>query len=86
MGDLESIRDKRTKIEHMDRQMRTEALRAISAQNKSLFDALYKECEAVTGHKFKFDHFNFNHTYRWYKCEYCGVTRGENEVSNQNNY
>lgn len=74
------ISEKHWHLKDLDRTMRTAALQEISAKNAPLFRELHKECEEVTGHKFKFDHYNFNNTYKWYKCEYCGASKGEDYV------
>ena len=74
------IYEKRIELERLDREMRTNALREVSAKNKPLFADLYAQCGEITGHKFKFDHYNFNREYKYYKCEYCGETRGEDHV------
>lgn len=74
------IYEKRRELEILDREMRTNALREISAKNKPLFADLYAQCGETTGHKFVFDHYNFNREYKYYKCVHCGETRGEDHV------
>jgi hypothetical protein len=71
------IRHRRLEVD--DRKLRTDALRAVSVQTRPLFTALQNEC-AMTGHKLKFAHYNWDHSYRWYACEWCGAAVGENEA------
>jgi hypothetical protein len=76
----ENIYSERLEIEKHDRNLRTEALRAVTEQTKPLKAALYEKCEKTTGHSFQFDQYNYNNTYAWYKCCWCGLSRGQNEL------
>ena len=73
------IQIRHSQLKVRDSELRTNALRAISVQTRPLFDALQSEC-AETGHKLKFDHYNWDRSYEWYACEWCGAMVGEREA------
>lgn len=80
-----AIADKRYDLETEEKKLRNEALKAVSAQIKPLKVALYEECERMTGHRFEFNNYNYNNTFAWYKCKWCGCQRGQDEMKNLDN-
>lgn len=58
-----------------DREQRHVVLRAVSERTRPLFAALEAECKQ-TGHKWKFDHWNWDQSYAWDKCVWCGASEG----------
>jgi hypothetical protein len=74
------IQRRHTELRARDSAQRTAALRAISEQNRPLFRALQEECAATgPGHKWKFDYYNWDRSYAWDVCEWCGAAEGADE-------
>ncbi len=69
------IQSRHRELENQDRELRRQALKIVSAQTKPAFMALQAEC-GETGHKWVFDHHNWNNSYAWDKCEWCGAQTG----------
>jgi hypothetical protein len=67
-----SIQRRFDSLRRQDRELRHAALIAVSAQTRPLFEEMEDEC-AKTGHAWKFDSWNFNHTCAWDKCMWCGA-------------
>ena len=61
--------------QRVDREKRTAALQAVSKETAPLFREIEAEC-ALTGHEWRFDSWNFNRTYAWDKCIWCGKSEG----------
>ena len=76
------IRRRRRELESRDRDLRTAALTEVSAQTRPLFVDLQREC-ALTGHEWKFSHFNWDNSYAWDKCQWCGAGEGADKHERQ---
>jgi hypothetical protein len=77
-GTKTSILHRREELERRDRDLRHAALRAVSAQTRPAYEALQAEC-AATGHEWKFAHYNWDRTYRWDVCQWCGASEGADD-------
>ena len=65
------IQQRYGKLKTADNDMRRAALRNVSTQTTPLFKALRDEC-AETGHQWKYDHHNWDHSCSWDACVWCG--------------
>lgn len=72
------IRRRLEELQRQERNLRHTALRAISEQMLPVFDALHAEC-GQTGHQWTFHHFNWDGSYQWDVCDWCGATEGADQ-------
>lgn len=79
MADKSNILERFLELDKSVKNRRHEGIvasnRAISLEVNPLYRAIEQECE-LTGHEWKFDHFNWDGSYQWDKCKWCGKAEG----------